>query len=59
VIHDLRLFRLKLAEYLVFYNCIRPHKSLSKKSPLQALLEKGVTSKMCVTHTQACRRKKL
>jgi len=51
VIHDLRLFRLRLAEYLVFYNCIRPHKSLSKKSPLQALVEKGVTSKMYAMRT--------
>lgn len=54
VIHDLRLFRQRLAEYLIFYNCIRPHKSLSNKAPIQALVEKGVTSKMCATHTDYC-----
>lgn len=51
VIHDLRLFRERLADYLIFYNCIRPHKSLGKKSPVQALVEKGTMSKMCATHT--------
>ena len=50
-IHDLRLFRIKLAEYLIFNNCIRPHKSLCKKPPLQALVEKGVMSKMIATRT--------
>jgi len=56
VIHDLRLFRQRLAEYLIFYNFIRPHKSLSKKTPIQALVEKGAMSKMCVTHTLRCSR---
>lgn len=51
VIHDLRLFRLRLAEYLIFYNCIRPHRSLFKKSPIQALVESQAMSKMFATHT--------
>lgn len=51
VIHDLRLFRLRLADYLIFYNCIRPHKSLFKKSPIQALVENGAMSNMFATHT--------
>lgn len=51
VIYDISLFRMRLAEYLVFYNCVRPHKSLCKKSPQQSLIEKGVMSKMFATRT--------
>jgi len=51
VIHDINLFRIRLAEYLIFYNCVRPHKSLDKKSPAQSLIEKGVMSKMFATRT--------
>lgn len=51
VIHDISLFRMRLAEYLIFYNCVRPHKSLSKKSPTQSLIEKGAMSKMFATRT--------
>lgn len=51
VIHDLRLFRQRLVDYLIFYNCIRPHKTLCKKSPIQNLVEKGVMSKMFATRT--------
>jgi IS30 family transposase len=51
-VHDLTLFRLKLAEYLVFYNGHRPHKTLGLKSPLQFLAAKGDLSNMCVTHTK-------
>jgi len=54
VIYDIRLFRMRLAEYLVFYNCVRPHKSLCKKSPKQSLIEKGVMSKMFATRTFYC-----
>ncbi len=53
-IHDITLFRMRLAQYLVFYNCVRPHKSLANKSPSQALIEKGVTSKMLATRTITC-----
>lgn len=53
VIHDITLFRQRLAEYLVFYNCIRPHKSLNKKSPIQTLVQNGEMSKMFATHTNA------
>lgn len=41
VVHDLNLFRLKLAEYILFYNLHRPHKTLGLKSPLQVLAAKG------------------
>jgi len=50
-IHDMGLFRERLAEYLIFYNCIRPHKSLGKKSPSQSLIENGAMSKMFATRT--------
>lgn len=53
VVNDLRLFRLRLADYLIFYNCIRPHKSLSQKAPIQAFVEKGVMSKMFATRTSS------
>jgi transposase InsO family protein len=50
-IQDIDLFRTRLAEYLIFYNCVRPHKSLNKKAPVQSLIEKGVMSKMFATST--------
>jgi len=40
-----------LGEYLVFYNCIRPHQSLGLKSPIAYLIEKGGMSNMSVTST--------
>ena len=49
--HDIDLFKMRLAEYLIFYNCIRPHKSLGKKAPVQSLIEKGAMSKMFATST--------
>jgi len=55
VIHNISLFRVHLADYLIFYNCIRPHKSLNKKPPSQSLVEKGVMSKMFATRTLNCR----
>ncbi|MGO9613750.1 MAG: integrase core domain-containing protein [Dissulfurispiraceae bacterium] len=50
-IHNSSLFRVRLAQYLIFYNCIRPHKSLDKKSPSQALIEKGLMSNKIATST--------
>jgi transposase InsO family protein len=41
-----------LGEYLVFYNCVRPHKSLGLKSPIAYLIEKGGMSKNSVTSTK-------
>jgi len=45
------LLNLKLAEYLIFYNTERPHKSLGLKSPVDYLISKGALSKMSVTYT--------
>ena len=46
-----KLFNDKLAEYLLFYNLVRPHYALGLKSPLNYLIEEGYQSQMCVTHT--------
>ncbi len=51
VIHDLTMFRDRLAQYLVFYNTQRPHKTLGLKSPVEFLISKGDMSNMSVTHT--------
>jgi transposase InsO family protein len=50
-IHDKKLFNSELAEYLIFYNTKRVHKSLGKKAPLAYLIEQGVLSQMCLTYT--------
>ena len=41
VIYDKSLFNQRLADYMIFYNTQRPHKSLGLKSPLQYLIENG------------------
>lgn len=51
VINDKQVFHQKLADYLIFYNTERPHKSLEKKSPVEYLIEKGEMSQMCLTYT--------
>jgi putative transposase len=51
IIHDKILFNQKLADYLIWYNSKRPHKSLGLKSPLQYLLEKGGMSQKYLTYT--------
>jgi len=51
VIFDKPLFNQKLADYLIFYNTQRPHKSLGLKSPLQYLIEKGEMSQKYLTYT--------
>lgn len=50
-IHDEMSFNPKLADYLIFYNTKRPHKSLGLKSPIDHLIEKGGMSQMCLTYT--------
>jgi transposase InsO family protein len=50
-IHDINLFRQRLADYLVFYNTQRPHKALGLKSPVDYLISEGVMSKMFATYT--------
>ena len=51
IIHDKPLFHQKLADYLIFYNTERPHKSLELKSPIDYLIEQGGMSQMCLTYT--------
>jgi len=51
VIYDKPLFNQRLADYLIFYNTQRPHKSLGLKSPLEYLIEKGVMSQKSLTYT--------
>ena len=51
IIDDKILLNQKLADYLIWYNTIRPHKSLDLKSPLQYLIEKGGMSQMSLTYT--------
>lgn len=50
-IHDKILFNKKLAEYLVFYNTRRVHKSLGLKSPVDYLISEDLMSKKSVTYT--------
>ncbi len=45
IIHDKKLFHQKLADYLIFYNTKRIHKSLNKKTPMQFIIEKEGMSK--------------
>lgn len=51
ILDDKILLNQKLADYLIWYNTIRPHKSLDLKSPLQYLIEKGGMSQMSLTST--------
>ncbi len=44
-------FHLQLADYLIFYNCERPHHALGLQTPLAYLVAEGALSKMSVTHT--------
>lgn len=51
VFNDPKLLSEKLADYLLFYNLERPHKSLGLKSPLEYLVLKGGMSKKSVAST--------
>ncbi len=51
LIHNQKMFSLKLADYLLFYNCVRIHKSLGNITPLAYLIQKGVMSEKSVTYT--------
>ncbi len=51
IIYDKPLFHEKLADYLIFYNTQRPHKSLGLKSPVEYLIEKGGMSQKYLTYT--------
>ncbi len=54
ILDDKILLNRKLADYLIWYNTIRPHKALNLKSPLQYLIEKGGMSQMSLTSTAIC-----
>ena len=51
IIHDKPLFHKSLADYLIFYNTQRPHKSLNLLSPVQHLIKNHKMSHMFATHT--------
>ncbi|GAG22299.1 unnamed protein product [marine sediment metagenome] len=51
LIHDKILFNKELAEYLIFYNTKRVHKSLGNKTPMDYLIEQGGMSKKTATYT--------
>ena len=51
-IEDPNTLNLKLADYLIFYNTERPHKSLGLKSPIDYLLSERTLSKKSVTYTK-------
>jgi len=51
IIHDEKLFNRELADYLIFYNTERPHKSLDLKSPIDYLILNGGMSQMSLTYT--------
>ncbi len=53
IIHDKKLFNQALADYLIFYNTKRVHKSLNKKTPIQFIIEKGVMSQKSLSYAQA------
>lgn len=55
IIYDKILFNEALADYLVFYNTRRPHKSLGLKSPIDYIISQGGMSNMCVTYTKSCK----
>ncbi|MCX8031002.1 MAG: integrase core domain-containing protein, partial [Thermodesulfovibrionales bacterium] len=55
IIHDKRLFNQALADYLIFYNTKRIHKSLNKKTPIDFIIEKGEMSHMSVAYTGYCK----
>jgi transposase InsO family protein len=50
-LEDSDALNLKLADYLIFYNTERPHKSLGLKSPIHYLMSEGTMSKKSVTYT--------
>ncbi len=50
IIGDPHLLHEALAEYLIFYNTKRVHKSLHNVTPVDYLIKEGVLSQMCVTY---------
>jgi len=54
LVGDTAEFNRQMADYLIWYNCHRPHKTLSLKSPLQHLIKNNLMSNMSVTSTNYC-----
>ena len=52
-IYDPDVLNLQLADYLIFYNTERPHKTLGLKSPIDYLISQGAMSNKSVTYTKA------
>ena len=50
VINDIVGFKRRLAEYLVFFDTERPHKTLGLKSPIEYLIENGGMSQKSLTY---------
>ncbi len=46
---DTKQFNEKLMDYLIYFNQVRPHKSLQNQTPLGYLVSKGILSNMSVT----------
>lgn len=46
LIYDQKQYNKNLAEYMIYYNCIRPHESLNNMTPINYLIQKGGMSKM-------------
>lgn len=53
IIHDKKLFHRALADYLIFYNTRRVHKSLENKTPMDYLIQDGGMSQMSLTYTSS------
>ena len=53
LLEDKPLFNQALADYLIFYNTQRPHKTLGLKSPVDYLIQQGRMSHMSMTYTRA------
>jgi len=49
---DTEVFNTKLMDYLVYYNQVRPHKSLKNQTPMGYLVTKELVSVMSVTSTK-------
>lgn len=47
-----KVFNQKLADYLIYFNTVRPHLSLDKMTPMAYLVFKGVLSNMSVANTR-------
>jgi len=54
IIHSNKEFSLKLSEFLIFYNNLRPHQTLNNMTPIQYLLQKGEMSNMYRASTKTC-----